>query len=138
MYRLRQKDVAFRNVAGEGLIVLIDRAEVLGLCPAATRIVELLPCATDLAGLAGTLARETGESADCIAIELVPFLERLAELGVVDEQSPVELRRGVAVPAWEWQVPRILFIEPMEMAAVVCTPSPPAKALGACVGPVSS
>jgi hypothetical protein len=49
-------------------------------------------------------------------------------------------RPGAAAPRRAYQPPRILFSEPLEAMASICSPAPPAKAnRAACpMGPISS
>ncbi len=86
----RAPDVRYRLLDGEAVVVRQRAAEVLGLDPVGSRILDLLDGETTVAELLDRLAAEYDIDRDRIASEVEVFLEELAAAGVVERVERVE------------------------------------------------
>ena len=87
----RARDVRFRSVGGEAVVVAQERAEVLGLNEVGGRVLALLDGETTVAGLVARLAEEFEAAPGELERDVTAFLARLVEAGVAvpaGERSP--------------------------------------------------
>ena len=82
---VRSDDLRFRQVLGEGLAVKQSTAEVVGFNEVAARVVELIDGQTSIDGLVTRLLDEYEVEREQLKVDLLAFLERLIDLGVVTE-----------------------------------------------------
>ncbi len=120
----RARQAAWRTIAGETVLLDLERKRMYGLNPAAGHIWQALEAADDAADLLRVVLGEGdstfGES------EVMAFLAELADIGLAEERSgeAVDTKRQppatVIEPAEELEPPRILWREDVEQIAGTC------------------
>ncbi len=82
---VRADDLRFRQVLGEGLAVKQSTAEVVGFNEVAARIVELVDGQMSIDALLVRLLEEYEVDRESLEADLLPFLKRLLDCGVINE-----------------------------------------------------
>jgi hypothetical protein len=80
-----RRDVRYRTVGGEGIVLRQEAREVLVLNETGARVLSLLDGRRDVAGVEAALEAERDAPAQEIRRDLEEFLEELLAAGVVEE-----------------------------------------------------
>lgn len=80
----RRSDVRFRVIDGEAVVILQGPAEILGLNPVGTRLLELIDASTPVVGLLDRLAGEYDVGPDRLARDVIAFLGELTSCGLIE------------------------------------------------------
>jgi hypothetical protein len=80
----RCRDVRFRNLAGEGLVVRQAASEVLVLNEVGIRVLELLDAGIPLAQVRTALCAEFAVDEDTAATDVRRYVTELIEAGVIE------------------------------------------------------
>lgn len=81
----RAAEVRYRRVGEELVVLKQEAAEILGLNESGGRILDLLDARTPVAGLVERVAGEYEVERERLAEDVLAFLSRLAEVGLVEE-----------------------------------------------------
>jgi hypothetical protein len=92
----RAADVRYRRVGDESVVLRQRAAEVLGLNEVGGRLFDLLDGETPVAGLLARLAEEFEVERAPLASDVLAFLSRLVEVGVVEEVGAAAPVAGAA------------------------------------------
>lgn len=84
----RADDLRYRQVLGEGLAIKQSTAEVVGFNEVAARVVELIDGETSIESMIEKLMSEYNVDRDRLEADVLAFLGRLIDLGVVAEPDP--------------------------------------------------
>ncbi len=82
---VRADDLRFRQVLGEGLAVKQSTAAVVGINEVEARIVELIDGNMSIDALLVRLLEEYEVDRESLEADLLPFLKRLLDCGVINE-----------------------------------------------------
>jgi hypothetical protein len=80
----RARDAAWRDVAGEMVVLDVRGRRMRGLNPSGGRVWALLDGERSVAAIAGLLAAETGADQARVLVDVTGFIARLRELGLVE------------------------------------------------------
>lgn len=83
----RAKDVRYRQVGGEAVVVRQAQSEVLGLNEVGGRVLALLDGETSVADLVARLTEEFEITPGELERDVTAFLDRLVEVGVAIPRS---------------------------------------------------
>jgi hypothetical protein len=81
----RASDVRYRRVGEEMVVLKQEAAEVLGLNESGGRVLDLLDARTPVAALVERIASQYDVEPERLAANVLAFLGRLAEVGLVEE-----------------------------------------------------
>ena len=78
------RDVRYRRIFGDTVVLRQDAGEVLGLNPVGARILELAGEGRDEDDISAILIREFAVDREVVLADLAAFVEDLLEIGVIE------------------------------------------------------
>ena len=79
-----RSDVRYRNVGGEGVVILQDAGEVLAVNELGVRVLELMDESLSIAEIVGRLLEEFDAERADVEEDVSEFVRELLEIGVVE------------------------------------------------------
>ena len=83
-----RKDVRFRRVADEGVVLVQEDGRVLGVNDSGARVLELMDGRRTLREIVDELGREVDAERGAIEADVASFVVRLREAGALVEAAP--------------------------------------------------
>ena len=83
-----RKDVRFRRVADEGVVLVQEDGRVLGVNDSGARVLELMDGRRTLREIVDALGREVDAEKAAIETDVASFVARLREAGALVETAP--------------------------------------------------
>ncbi len=115
----RARRAAWRNIAGETILLDLEGKRMYGLNATAAAIWQLLEAVAEVSDLARVL--DAGQASHAVGPrEIESFLQELLNLALVEAAEPEKVKPTAIEPPANLETPKILWQETVEQVAASC------------------